>query len=112
MAEAAADELTKETSTSSGQALEETLESLVALRAALGQRAELAALDDLRQRTWARDVEASIEQAFAALPESTGPLNSQGLVGKALIALEHRAPEYLKYLASYLDTLLWLEEQS
>lgn len=94
------------------QARDQTLEALGALRALLGQRTELNALDVVRQRAWKRDVEARIEQAMATLPEAAGPLNSQGLVVKALIALDQRAPEYLEHLASYLDTLLWLEEQS
>ena len=95
-----------------GCAPSQTLEALDALRSRLGQRTELQALDVVRQRAWKRDVEARIEQAVAMLPETAGPLNSQGLVGKALHALDQRAPEYLKHLASYLDTLLWLEEQS
>ncbi|WOJ98532.1 DUF2894 domain-containing protein [Congregibacter brevis] len=94
------------------QARDRTLEALGELRALLGQRAELKALDVVGQRVWKRDVEARIEQAMASLPESAGPLNSQGLIVKALVALDQRAPEYLEYLASYLDTLLWLEEQS
>ncbi|WOJ94042.1 DUF2894 domain-containing protein [Congregibacter variabilis] len=89
-----------------------TLEALDALRTLLGQRTELKALDVVRQRTWKRDVEARIEQAMATLPEAAGPLNSQGLVVKALLALDQRAPNYLEFLVSYLDTLLWLEEQA
>lgn len=89
-----------------------TQEALGALRALLGQRSELQAFDVVRQRAWKRDVEARIEQAVATLPESAGPLNSQGLVVKALLALDQRAPDYLAHLASYLDTLVWLEEQS
>lgn len=89
-----------------------TLEALSALRTRLGQGAELRALDVVRQRAWKRDVKSRIEQAMATLPESAGPLNSQGLVVKALVALDQRAPDYLEHLASYLDTLLWLEEQS
>ncbi|MEE4249711.1 MAG: DUF2894 domain-containing protein [Alcanivoracaceae bacterium] len=94
------------------RALSQTLESLSGLRTLLGQRTELQALDVVRQRVWQRDVEARIEQAVATLPEAAGPLNSQGLVVKALVALDQRAPDYLQHLASYLDTLLWLEEQS
>jgi hypothetical protein len=90
----------------------QTAEALAALRTRLGQRTELKALDVVRQRAWKRDVEARIEQAMATLPEAAGPLNSQGLVVKALVALDQRAPDYLEHLASYLDTLLWLEEQS
>jgi hypothetical protein len=66
----------------------------------------------VRQRAWKRAVEARIEQAVATLPEAAGPLNSEGLVLKALVALDERAPDYLTHLAGYLDTLLWLEEQS
>ncbi|EAQ96841.1 DUF2894 domain-containing protein [Congregibacter litoralis] len=91
---------------------DQTVESLGALRALLGQRTELRALDVVRQRVWKRGVEARIAQAMATLPEAAGPLNSQGLVVKALVVLDERAPEYLEHLASYLDTLLWLEEQS
>ena len=94
------------------RALTQTLEALDALRTLLGQRTELQALDVVRQRAWTREVETRIEQALATLPEAAGPLNSQGLVVKALLALDQRAPDYLKHLASYLDTLLWLEEQS
>lgn len=94
------------------RALSQTLEALDALRTALGQRTELQAFGVVRQRAWKRDVEARIEQAVATLPESAGPLNSQGLVVKTLLALDQRAPDYLQHLASYLDTLLWLEEQS
>lgn len=90
----------------------QTLDALDALRAHLGQRTELRALAVVRERAWTRDVEARIEEAVAILPESAGPLNSRGLVVKALLALDQRAPEYLKHLASYLETLLWLEEQS
>lgn len=89
-----------------------TLEALHALRALLGERSELQALDVVRQHTWERDVEARIEEALATQPESAGPLNSLGLVVKALVALDQRAPSYLKHLASYLDTLIWLEEQA
>ena len=93
-------------------AYSQTLDGLDALRTLLGQRTELQALDLVRQRAWTRDVEMRIEQALATLPEAAGPLNSQGLVVKALLALDQRAPEHLQHLASYLDTLLWLEEQS
>ncbi|MFK8040828.1 DUF2894 domain-containing protein [Congregibacter sp.] len=94
------------------RARDQTLEALGELRSLLGQRTELKVLDVVGQRVWKRDVEARIEQAMATLPDSAGPLNSQGLIVKALVALDQRAPEYLEYLASYLDTLLWLEEQS
>ncbi len=112
MADSAQNRVLEEGSKTSEGAPGQTLEALDALRALLGQRTELQALDVVRQRAWKRDVEARIEQAVATLPEAAGPLNSQGLVVKALVALDHRAPEYLKHLASYLDTLLWLWEQS
>jgi hypothetical protein len=92
--------------------LSQTLEALGTLRTLLGQQTELQALDVVRQRAWTRDVDARIAQAVSTLPDAAGPLNSQGLVLKALVALDQRAPDYLKHLASYLDTLLWLEEQS
>jgi hypothetical protein len=91
--------------------LSQTPDALGALRTRLGQRTELRALEVVRQRVWSRDVEERIEQALAILPEAAGPLNSLGLVIKALLALDQRAPDYLKHLVSYLDTLLWLEEQ-
>jgi len=112
MAESGVEDLVSARSNESQPVLRPTLDALVALRADLGRSAELKALEDVRQRAWKRDVEQRIEQAFSTLPESAGPLNSQGLVAKALGALDQRAPEYLKHLASYLDTLLWLEEQS
>lgn len=90
----------------------QTLEALDALRNLLGQRTELRALHTVRQSAWNRNAEARIVQALSTQPEAAGPLNSQGLVVKALLALDQRAPEHLKHLASYLDTLLWLEEQS
>jgi len=90
----------------------QTAEALGRLRNLLGPKTELKAFDVVRQRAWKRDVEARLEQAMATLPEAAGPLNSHGLVVKALLALDQRAPEYLEHLVSYLDTLLWLEEQS
>ena len=112
MAESGADDSTDARLSDLVPAPSPTVDALVALRADLGQRAELKALDDLRQRAWRHDVEQRIEMAYATLPESAGPLNSQGLVAKALTAFDQRTPGYLKHLASYLDTLLWLEEQS
>lgn len=112
MAESGVEDLAVQRSNDSKPVPKPALEALIALRADLGRHAELKAVGDVRHRAWKCDIEERIEQAFSTLPESAGPLNSQGLVAKALVALDTRAPEYLKHLASYLDTLLWLEEQS
>lgn len=112
MAESAANTVACEGTHRHDRERDQVLEALATLRAQLGQRTELRALNVVGQLVRKRDVEARIAQAMATLPESAGPLNSQGLVIKALAALDQRAPEYLEHLASYLGTLLWLEEQS
>ncbi len=65
----------------------------------------------LHHREWRRDVQVTINKAMESAPEEPGPLNSHMLIMKAFNALDERAPQYLQRWVSYLNDLLWLEEQ-
>lgn len=56
--------------------------------------------------------EQQLNAALAQVPANAGPMNSQHLVLQAFSELRAIAPDYLAGLITYLDTLLWLEQQS
>lgn len=63
--------------------------------------------------TWARlSADKRVAQAVDNPPANTGPLNSHGLVLRALATLREISPDYLNRFVSYVDTLLWLEQAS
>lgn len=72
---------------------------------------ELRALKYFRE-SWVKDhAERVLEQAVQSLPTDAGPLNSQKLAIKSLAAMQELSPEYVNRFVSYMDTLLWLEQQ-
>lgn len=85
--------------------------ALRGLRQALGEREHLRALTMLNHTEWRRDVQATMARAMETSPEEPGPLNSHMLVMKAFNTFDTYAPEYLQHWVSYLNDLLWLEDQ-
>ena len=51
-----------------------------------------------------------LQQAINSAPENAGPLNSEMLTIRSLVAMRDLSPEYSNRLMSYIDTLLWLEK--
>jgi len=84
------------------------------LRAHLAQHAtppgtELKTLRYFRQ-TWSRiQVGLRLTQALAKEPEKAGPINSHGLVLRALKQMREASPDYLERYVAYVDALLALD---
>lgn len=73
---------------------------------------ELKAIRYFRD-TWSRlDVEKQLAQALAETPENAGPLNSHLLVLRSLQRMNELSPDYLHRFMSYVETLLWLEQDN
>lgn len=89
-----------------------TLQALRGLRRELGEPRELRALGLLRQNQWQRDIASRIARAIDSAPEDPGPLNPRMLAIRALTAMGERSPDYQRRFVAWLDTLVWLEEQS
>jgi len=59
---------------------------------------------------WERlGVEQRLAKADAALPANAGPLNSDGLVSRALALMREVSPAYLQRFVAHADALMWLE---
>ena len=72
---------------------------------------ELSTLRQFRG-SWARlSAEQRLRQALAQVPAQAGPLNSNHLVHRALVAMQEISPAYLQRFVNYVDTLLWLDQQ-
>lgn len=72
---------------------------------------ELGTLRQFRG-AWARlSAEQRLRQALEQVPAQAGPLNSNHLVHRALVAMQDISPAYLQRFVNYVDTLLWLDEQ-
>jgi hypothetical protein len=54
-------------------------------------------------------LEGRIEESLQAAPAKAGPLNSQGVVVRALQRLQHLSPAYLASLMHQIDALAALE---
>ncbi len=94
----------------SGAALPPALAGEGAAMAPASPPAELKALSQFRQ-SWARlDVAQQLQRSKRQLPENAGPLNSQGLVLRALQQLQTISPDYLERFVSQIEALLWLDQ--
>ena len=72
-------------------------------------RAELRALQALRD-TWARlHTEAQLARSQDELPLHPGPLNSQLLALRAMQQMQALSPAYLQRFMAQVETLLWLD---
>ena len=74
------------------------------------QWSELRSLKHFREQTKHNDVDQLIARALRETPTNPGPHNPQMLAMKALLEMRDLSPEYSRCLASYLETMLWLEK--
>jgi len=74
-----------------------------------GQRPGLRAVERFRDRWERLGVEQRLAKADAALPANAGPLNSDGLVSRALALMREVSPAYLQRFVAHADALMWLE---
>ena len=74
-----------------------------------GQRTDLRAVERFRDRWERMGVEQRLAKADAALPANAGPLNSDGLVSRALALMRDVSPAYLQRFVTHVDALMWLE---
>jgi hypothetical protein len=94
----------------SGAALPPALSGEGATMAPASPPAELKALSQFRQ-SWARlDVTQQLQRSKRQAPKNAGPLNSQGLVLRALQQLQAISPDYLDRFVSQIEALMWLEQ--
>ncbi len=73
-------------------------------------RAELPALQLLRESWSKHNAEQLVNRVIKEGPETPGPLNPEKLVIDSLTAMRDMSPDYLNRFVSYVDTLLWLEK--
>ena len=67
----------------------------------------------LFRKTWARlGVERRLRESLSQAPGHAGPLNSHGLVLRALQQMHQISPDYLSRFVDHVDALLWLERAS
>ena len=93
-----------------GTALPPALAGKGAAMAPAGPPAELKALSQFRH-SWARlDVAQQLQRSKQQAPENAGPLNSQGLVLRALQQLQAISPDYLERFVSQVEALMWLDQ--
>lgn len=75
-----------------------------------GLRPELKATRYFRN-TWSRlSVEKRVVQALHQAPKNAGPINSHSLVLRSLALMRDISPDYLNQFASYVDTLISLDQ--
>lgn len=71
---------------------------------------DLPLLDYFRE-TWSRvSVDKQLRQSLEQVPDNAGPLNSNGLVHRALTLMRELSPGYLQQFLSYVEALSWMEE--
>jgi hypothetical protein len=65
----------------------------------------------LFERSWGElQMRQRVHQARAQLPDTAGPLHSQGVLVRALDTLQALSPSYLRRLLRHADALRWLEQ--
>lgn len=70
---------------------------------------EPPALGEAR-RLWAElRAESRLRQSLQPVPANAGPLNSGGLVHRAMALMRDLSPDYLHHFLSYADELAWME---
>jgi hypothetical protein len=70
---------------------------------------EPPALGEAR-RLWAElRAESRLRQSLQPVPANAGPLNSGGLVHRAIARMRDLSPGYLQHFLSYADELAWME---
>ena len=63
------------------------------------------------RKTWARlGAEKRLRESLAQAPGNAGPLNSHGLVLRALQRMHAVSPDYLSRWVAQVDALLWIEQ--
>ena len=63
------------------------------------------------RKTWARlGAEKRLRESLAQAPGNAGPLNSHGLVLRALQRMQAVSPDYLSRWVAQVDALLWIEQ--
>lgn len=72
--------------------------------------AELRSVRHFRESLEKLNTDKLVKQATDEVSGDFGPLNSQRLVIRSLIAMGDLSPQYLNRYVTYLDTLLWLEQ--
>lgn len=73
---------------------------------------ELKALQAFRG-SWTRlHAERHLHLARASVPDNAGPLNTQGLVLRALQAMQDLSPAVLDHFVVHVEALMWLEQAS
>lgn len=71
---------------------------------------ELKTLRQFRD-TWSRlNVAQQLSRSQQQAPENPGPLNSHGLVLRALQQMQALSPNYLEHFLSRVQALMWLEQ--
>jgi Protein of unknown function (DUF2894) len=71
---------------------------------------ELKSARRFRQSRHQHSADKRVSQAVKASPEDSGPLNAHRLVIRSLEAMRAISPHYTRQFATYIDTLLWLEQ--
>jgi len=73
---------------------------------------ELQSMKLFREAKRHEKIDRIIEQAITTWPENPGPHNPHMLAIKAMTSMQSLSPNYLRRLASYFETLLWLEKNT
>ncbi|BFM06374.1 DUF2894 domain-containing protein [Halioxenophilus aromaticivorans] len=74
-------------------------------------RQELKAVRRYRQLAAQQKTESMVNRAVITRPENPGPLNPHMLAIKSLTNMRDLSLPYLNRFVSYLETVMWLEEQ-
>ena len=75
------------------------------------QRQQLKAVKRYRQLAAQQKTESMVNRAVIARPENPGPLNPHMLAIKSLTNMRDLSLPYLNRFVSYIETVMWLEEQ-
>jgi len=73
---------------------------------------ELKSFRTFRDALIKQNAEKIMQEAINSAPENAGPLNSEMLTIRSLIAMRDLSPEYTNRIICYIDTLLWLEKSN
>jgi hypothetical protein len=66
-------------------------------------------LDEFRETWSALSARRRLHDARGQVPKNAGPLNSNGLMHRALTVMQELSPDYLRNFLAYADTLAGLE---
>lgn len=75
------------------------------------QRKELKAVRRYRQIAAQQKTEAMVNRAVIARPDNPGPLNPHMLAIKSLTSMRDLSLPYLNRFVSYIETIMWLDEE-